>query len=99
MAGEYLLPVSAEVRNAAAIAAGDEIDVEIALDTAPREVVVPDDLAAALGEVDGARAFFDAMSEGNRRRVVEHVTSAKTAATRERRVAKEVEAMAAGRAR
>src|SRR5438552_3029066 len=43
-----LLPVSGENRAAAGISAGDELDVEIELDTEPRTVEVPADLADAL---------------------------------------------------
>ena len=46
--GVYLLPLSGENRTAAGVAAGDEVDVDIELDDQPREVTVPDDLAAAL---------------------------------------------------
>ena len=45
MGGQYKIPVSAEHREAAGIRAGDELDVEIELDTAPRKVDVPADLA------------------------------------------------------
>lgn len=48
MGGRYMLPVSAENREHAGVAAGDEVDVEIELDTAPRELAVPPDLAEAL---------------------------------------------------
>ena len=46
--GVYLLPLSAENRAGAGVAAGDEVDVTVELDTEPREVAVPDDLATAL---------------------------------------------------
>src|SRR5262245_33948587 len=46
MGGAFYLPLSAENRTAAGVAAGDEIDVTVALDTAPRVVDVPPDLAA-----------------------------------------------------
>jgi Bacteriocin-protection, YdeI or OmpD-Associated/Domain of unknown function (DUF1905) len=91
MAGDFLLPVSAEVRAAAGIAAGDLVDVDIELDAAPREVVVPADLAEALTREPGAREFFDGLSEGNRRRLVEQIESARTEETRGRRLAKAVE--------
>jgi hypothetical protein len=58
MAGDFLLPVSAEVRAAAGIAAGDRVDVDIELDTAPREIVVPSDLAEALSADAGAREMM-----------------------------------------
>lgn len=90
MGGRFLVPVSAEVRAASGVAAGDELDVEIVLDDAPREVDVPDDLAAALAAVPGARARFDAASYTRRKECVRGVEEAKAAATRERRIAKVV---------
>jgi hypothetical protein len=48
MGGRYLLPLNAENRAAAGVAAGDEVAVDVELDTEPREVVVPADLTAAL---------------------------------------------------
>jgi Domain of unknown function (DUF1905)/Bacteriocin-protection, YdeI or OmpD-Associated len=93
MGGRFLLPVSAEVRKAAGVAAGDEVDVELVLDDAPREVPVPDDLAAALDAVPGARARFDALSYTARKEHVRAVEEAKAAATRERRIAKAVDTL------
>jgi Domain of unknown function (DUF1905) len=51
MGGRFLIPVSAAVRAAAGVAAGDVLDVDIAADTAPRTVPVPPDLAAAVDAV------------------------------------------------
>ena len=48
--GEYFIPLAAEHREAAGVTAGQEVDVRIELDTAPREVPVPDDLAAAFDD-------------------------------------------------
>ena len=48
--GKYMLPLSAEHRGKAGVAAGDEVEVDLVADTAPREVVVPADLAAAARE-------------------------------------------------
>ena len=91
MGGRFLLPVSAEVRTGAGVAAGDEIDVDVVLDDAPREVAVPDDLAGALAAVDGARARFDAQNHTARKEAVRGVEEAKAVATRERRIAKVVD--------
>lgn len=93
MGGRFLLPVSAEVRKGAGVAAGDEVDVEVVLDDAPRDVAVPDDLAAALAALPGARARFDALSYTHRKEHVRAVEEAKAVATRERRIAKAVEAV------
>lgn len=93
MGARFLLPVSAEVRKGAGVAAGDEVDVEVMLDDAPRAVTVPDDLAAALDAVPGARARFDALSYTHRKEHVRAVEEAKAAATRERRIAKAVDTL------
>lgn len=44
MGGKFMLPLSAENRERVGVKAGDEVDVEIELDTEPREVTVPPDL-------------------------------------------------------
>jgi Domain of unknown function (DUF1905)/Bacteriocin-protection, YdeI or OmpD-Associated len=87
MAGSYWLPLSAEHRTAAGIAAGDTVEVDVELDEAPRVVEVPADLAAALDAEPAARRRFDALSYSNQRRHVLAVEGAKAEATRARRVA------------
>ena len=95
--GEFFLPVSAEVRAGAGIAAEDEIEVAVELDTEPREVVVPHDLNAALESEPEARRFFDGLSYSNKRRIVLAIEDAKTAETRQRRIEKTVEKLREGR--
>jgi hypothetical protein len=95
--GVFMLPVSAEVRAGAGIAAGDEVDVEVQLDTAPREVTVPADFAAALDASAEARAFFDGLSYSNRLRHVLSIESAKTPETRARRIEKSVGELSEGK--
>lgn len=90
MGGVFMLPVSAEVREGAGVAAGDEVDVGIELDTAPREVIVPSDFMAALDRDAGAKRFFEGLSYSNKRRFVLSVEDAKTAETRQRRIAKAI---------
>ena len=62
MGDQYMVGVSAENRAGARVKGGDYIDVDIELDTAPREVVVPAELASALDAEPAARRTFDAMS-------------------------------------
>jgi hypothetical protein len=62
MGGRFMLPVSAENRTAAGVAAGDEVEVELVLDSAPRVVTVPDDLRAALDAAPVAAQRFAALS-------------------------------------
>ncbi len=90
MGGVFMLPVSAEHRAAAGVAAGDVVDVQLELDTEPRELVVPADLSAALDADPTARAFFDGLSYSNKRRHVLAIDGAKTEETRQRRIAKAV---------
>jgi hypothetical protein len=97
MGGEFMLPVSAEVRESAGVAAGDEVEVEVELDAAPREVSVPPDFAEALDADAAARQFFDGLSYSNKRRFVLSVEEAKTPETRQRRIAKAVDMLREGR--
>ncbi len=60
--GVFMIPVSAEVRQRAGVAAGTEVDVDIALDTQPREVTVPADFADALANTLDAKRFFEGLS-------------------------------------
>src|ERR1700738_1288788 len=59
MGGEFLLGLSRQVRQAAGVESGDVVDVALHLDAAPRDVDVPDVLAAALAADPQARAAFE----------------------------------------
>ncbi len=63
----FMLPLAGEHRTAAGVAAGDEIDVDVELDTAPRVVEVPADFALALDAEPAARMTFDALSNSNKK--------------------------------
>ena len=99
MGGVYMVGVSAEVRQAAGVAGGDEVDVDIELDTAPRVVTEPDDFAAALDAKPEARRTFDGLSNSNKGWHVSQIVGAKTDETRQRRIAKSVDALREGRVR
>jgi hypothetical protein len=96
--GAYIVPLSAEHREAAGAAAGDEVEVVLALDARPRELVVPDDFAAALAAAPESGAFFAGLSYSRRQRFVLAIEGAKTDETRQRRIAKAVEDLRAGKA-
>ncbi|MEV5896161.1 YdeI/OmpD-associated family protein [Nonomuraea fuscirosea] len=96
MGGRFLLPLSAENRQAAGVAAGDEVEVELAADTAPRQVEVPADLAEALDRAPEAKAFFESLSYSGKRRYVLAVEAAKKPETRQRRIADTVTKLTAG---
>jgi Bacteriocin-protection, YdeI or OmpD-Associated/Domain of unknown function (DUF1905) len=95
----FLVGVSAEHRQGAGVAAGDVVDVELELDTQPREVSVPADLAAALEGDRKASEFFESLSYTHKRAYVLPIEQAKTPETRERRVAKAIGMLREGRKR
>jgi Bacteriocin-protection, YdeI or OmpD-Associated/Domain of unknown function (DUF1905) len=90
MGGRFMIPLSAENRTSAGVAAGDEADVDIELDLEPREVTVPIDFSEALEREEDAKRFFDGLSYSNKRRIVLSIEDAKTAETRQKRIAKAV---------
>jgi antitoxin component of MazEF toxin-antitoxin module len=99
MGGASMISLSAEHRAAAGVAGGQEVEVDIDLDTAPREVSVPADLAAALDAEPAARRTFDGLSYSNKSWHVLQVEGAKTEETRQRRIARSVDILKQGRAR
>lgn len=95
MGGVHLVGVSAEHRAASGVAAGDEVEVTLELDTAPRVVEVPADLAEAL-DAAGLRQAFDALAFSHRKEHVRAIESAKAPETRARRILKAIEKLRAG---
>jgi hypothetical protein len=97
MGGRFLVPLSAKNRAAAGVSAGEQVEVEIEADTAPREVTVPADLAGRLAEDEMAQRFFDALAYTHRKEWVRWVDDAKKPETRSRRIVKTVAALRAGK--
>ncbi len=99
MRGEFLLGFSRAVREGAGVQAGDTIDVQLELDTVPREVEVPEALAGALAGDPVARDAFDALAYSHRKEYARWVAEAKRDETRERRAAQALEMLRAGKTR
>ncbi|BDI22676.1 YdeI/OmpD-associated family protein [Herbiconiux sp. L3-i23] len=97
--GPYMLSLSAENRAGAGVAAGDEVEVDLELDTAPREVEVPPDLAAALADAPAAVDFFGSLSPSQKKAFTVWITEAKKPETRASRVATAVEMLTEGKRR
>lgn len=93
MGGRAMIPVSAEHRTAAGLAAGDQVRVGLDLDREERTVEVPEDLAAALAVEPSLVSAFDALSVSRKKALVLPIEQAKGADTRHRRVAKAVESL------
>ncbi|HVE19867.1 MAG TPA: YdeI/OmpD-associated family protein [Ilumatobacteraceae bacterium] len=90
MGGVFMVGVSAENRQAAGVAAGDRVEVDLELDTEPREVTVPADFAAALDREPAAKQRFESLSYSHKREHVMAVEGAKTDETRQRRISKAI---------
>ncbi len=99
MGGQHMIAVSGAVRAATGLAAGDPVRVTLTLAQTPREVDVPDDLAAALAADPAAGAFFATLSNSLQRFHVDAVTGAKTPQTRQRRIDRALELFRSGRKR
>lgn len=95
MGRRFMLPVSADVREAA----GESVEVDLELDTEPRVIEVPEDLAEALSGDARAKEFFADLSYSKQQWHVLSVEGAKTPETRQRRVEKSVAMLHEGRAR
>lgn len=93
MGGKYLISFNAETRKATGRAAGDEVQVQLDVDDAPRVVEVPDDLAAELGEDVALAAAWERLSYSRQRAHAESITEAKSTTTRAQRVAKVLAAL------
>jgi len=93
MSGTFMLGVSADVREKAHVAAGDRVDVELELDTAPREVSVPADLAKVLQEDAVAKRAFEGLSYSRQRAFVDGIEGAKKPETRQRRIDNAIESL------
>ncbi len=94
MRGIAKIPVSATIRDAAGVAAGDIVDVEIVADTTPRTIEIPADLAAALAASTEAREFFGRLSHSRQSAYITWVEQAKQPGTRIRRVEQTVALLA-----
>ena len=99
MGGAYMIGVSSEHRGPAGITGGEDVDIDLELDTAPREVTVPPELAAALDADPAARATFDKLSYSNKSWHTLQVTGTNNPETRARRIEKSIAALREGRIR
>ncbi len=94
--GQTVLGLTNAFRAEAGIAQGDEVEVVIDRDDAPREVEIPPALQAALDGDAGAKATFEALSFTHRREYATWIAEAKREETRDRRAAKAIELLREG---
>ncbi|HEY6014081.1 MAG TPA: YdeI/OmpD-associated family protein [Candidatus Limnocylindrales bacterium] len=99
MGGVYMIGVAAEHRATSGVKGGDVVEVDLELDTAPREVAVPADFAAALAAEPDAARTFEGLSYSNKSWHTYQIEDAKTDETRQRRIARSIAALREGRIR
>ena len=99
MGGEWWVGVNSDHRAASGLRAGDEVEVTLELDTAPRELEIPPELATALDADPVAKAFFDGLSYSNKRVFTLSVEGTSNPETKARRVEKAIALMREGRVR
>lgn len=97
MGGKFMIGISADIRSKTAMKGGDQVQVQLELDTDPREVVMPAAFKEALDKNTAAKAFFESLSYSNKQRYVMPVTDAKTDETRQRRIDKAMADLSAGK--
>ena len=97
MGGKFMIGVSNENRQAAGVAAGETVDVDLELDTQPRELVVPDDFAKALDRDAKAKRLFEGLSYSKKQRLVLPVANGKTPETRQRNIDKAMTVLREGK--
>jgi hypothetical protein len=76
--GRAMISVSSDVRQVAGVAADDDVDVTVEWDASPREIEVPQELAAALAEDGVARGAFNGLSNSKKQQLTLPISRAKT---------------------
>jgi len=93
MGGKYLVSLSAEHRKNAKVAGGDDVEINIELDTEPRTVELPDDFSQILDINKSAKINFEKLSQSKKKAIILSITDAKTEETRQKRIEKAIETL------
>jgi uncharacterized protein YdeI (YjbR/CyaY-like superfamily) len=93
MADKYLISLSAENRKNAGVKGGDELEIKLGLDTAPRTVDVPVALQKAFEKNESAQRNFERLAPGKQKALVLSINEAKTDETRLRRIEKAIQSL------
>ena len=94
--GGVRLFLSAPLRRAAGVDAGDRVEVEVRPDAEGGEPELPEELVAALGRIAGGMEALLTRSPADRRQLVRWIEAPKSPAARSRRVGKAVEMVLKG---
>jgi hypothetical protein len=96
MRGRYLLGLSNANRKAARVSTGEEVEVQVELDTVARVALEPEEFARALDADPAACAAYDRLAYTHKREHIRAIESAKRADTRERRIQQALEMLRSG---
>jgi uncharacterized protein YdeI (YjbR/CyaY-like superfamily) len=93
----HFMVVNRELREAAGVRGGETVPVTMERDTEARTITPPADLARAIKADKAAQAAWDKLSYTHRKEHIRAVEEAKKPETRQRRIEKSVEMLAAGK--
>lgn len=94
--GTYCLGVLKSIQEKAGVAQGDTITIELELDTAPRTVEPPADLAEAIKGDKKATSAWEGLSYTNKKEIARSLEEARRPETRERRLIQALESLRSG---
>lgn len=86
--GAFYVGIHRAVREEAAVDIGDEVELTLVRDDAPRTLELAPELEAALGAEPALRQRFDGLSFSRRRELADPIAEAKKPETREARLEK-----------
>jgi hypothetical protein len=93
--GTYCLGVLKSIQDAAGVEQGDTVTVQLELDTAPRIVEMPADLAKAIGRDKQALTAWEKLSFTSKKEMARGLEEAKKPETRQRRLQAALETLRA----
>ena len=93
MSNKFMISLSAENRKNANVKGGDALEIDLALDTAPRTADIPEDLQKALDKNKTAKTNFEKLAPSKKKAIVLSISEAKTEATKMRRIEKAMESL------
>jgi hypothetical protein len=89
----HLLIILKEIREKIGKTFGDEVEITVELDTEPRVVEIPPELADAFEKEKDAAEYFNSLSYSHQKEYVGYITEAKKEETRVRRVVQTIETL------
>ena len=93
----HILIILKSIREQIGKTFGDKVKITVELDTEPRVIEVPKDLAKELKKHKEAKAFFDKLSYTHKREYVMWINEAKKEETRQNRIVKTIEMLKKGK--